>query len=282
MTEPIFDAKQSTSNIRQLFEKYLIKSKLKSVVVGESGGIDSALTSVLARPVCQKLSIKLIACSIPIETNTKAEIERAKNIGTAFADKFIEKDLTNNYLRLKEGILYDDENAVDYDCRIRMGNIKARIRMIFLYHTASLNQGLVMSTDNLTELLLGFWTLHGDVGDYSLFKYLWKHEVYELANFLLAEELTNKDEKSALKACIDAQPMDGLGITNTDLDQLGTATYQEVDMVLKNYLQLKDEKKELNEELLNHPVIQRYIKSQYKRENPYHEARKLITKAAVF
>ncbi|MFV0345231.1 MAG: NAD(+) synthase [Bacteroidales bacterium] len=282
MTEAIFDAKQSTANIRKLFENYLTKSGLKSVVVGESGGIDSALTTVLARPVCHKLGVKLIGCSIPIETNTGAEISRAKDIGEAFADVFIEKDLTSTYLVLKEGVIFPEENADDYACKIRLGNIKARMRMMFLYHTASLNSGMVMSTDNLTELLLGFWTLHGDVGDYSLFQYLWKHEVYELANYLLVEELTDEKEKAALKACIDAQPMDGLGITNTDLDQLGAATYHEVDLILKRYLKLKHLGEDIENELLSHAVVQRHVKSQYKRENPYNEARELITNASMF
>ncbi|MFV0483721.1 MAG: NAD(+) synthase [Bacteroidales bacterium] len=282
MTNAIFDAKQSTANIRQLFENYLTKSKLKSVVVGESGGIDSALTTVLARPVCRKLGVKLIGCSIPIETNTGAEISRAKAIGEAFADIFTEKDLTTNYLALREGIVYPSEDTSEFACKIRLGNIKARMRMIFLYHTASLNGGMVMSTDNLTELLLGFWTLHGDVGDYSLFQYLWKHEIYEVAKYLLAEELTDSTEKSALEACINAQPMDGLGITNTDLDQLGAATYHEVDLILKRYLKLKHLEKNIESELLMHPVVQRHIKSQYKRENPYNEARELITDAPLF
>lgn len=47
------------------------------------------------------------------------------------------------------------------------GNIQARLRMIYLYNLASIHKGLVLSTDNQTEYQLGFWTIHGDVGDFN-------------------------------------------------------------------------------------------------------------------
>lgn len=50
---------------------------------------------------------------------------------------------------------------------IANGNIQARLRMIYLYNLASIHKGLVMSTDNQTEYQLGFWTIHGDVGDFD-------------------------------------------------------------------------------------------------------------------
>lgn len=54
------------------------------------------------------------------------------------------------------------------------GNIQARLRMIYLYNLASIHKGLVMSTDNQTEYQLGFWTIHGDVGDFDPIQDLWK------------------------------------------------------------------------------------------------------------
>jgi NH3-dependent NAD+ synthetase len=48
------------------------------------------------------------------------------------------------------------------------GNIKARLRMITLYHIAQLTGGIVISTDNLSEFWMGFWTLNGDVGDFAI------------------------------------------------------------------------------------------------------------------
>lgn len=61
---------------------------------------------------------------------------------------------------------------------IANGNLQARCRMIHLYDLAGIHGGLVMSTDNQTEYQLGFWTIHGDVGDFDPIQDLWKTEVY--------------------------------------------------------------------------------------------------------
>jgi NH3-dependent NAD+ synthetase len=120
--------------------------------------------------------------------------------------------------------------------------------------------------------MLGFWTLHGDVGDYGMVQNLWKTEIYGMASFL-AEEM-DKEPQQALKDCITAVATDGLGITNSDLDQLGAATYDEVDQVLlKLYLP------EIPPQFKNHPVIKRKFSSEYKRNNPYNIPRNQITDA---
>ncbi len=130
---------------------------------------------------------------------------------------------------------------------------------------------MVLSTDNFTEYLLGFWTLHGDAGDYGMIQYLFKTEVYELANYLVSGFKNNGEHEkaNALQACIAAIPTDGLGITNSDLDQIQATSYQEVDSILNAY-------QDGDTSLKSHPVIQRYLNSYYKRENPYNLARKTL------
>jgi len=75
------------------------------------------------------------------------------------------------------------------------------------------------TTDNTTEYLLGFWSLHGDVGDYGMIQGLWKTEVYDMSEWLVNNELIGNDAV-ALSSCINCQATDGLGISNTDLDQI--------------------------------------------------------------
>jgi NAD+ synthetase len=151
-----------------------------------------------------------------------------------------------------------------------MGNIKARMRMIYLYNLASKTGGLVLGTENLTEYLLGFFTLAGDdASDFELIKDLWKTEVYEMTDWLINNELFfNSNKQKALQSCIDATATDGLGITNSDLDQIlpgfiGSSRdgYKKVDDILINYLDnnIFDE---------NNPVIIRKIKSEFKRNHP--------------
>ena len=105
----------------------------------------------------------------------------------------------------------DTRVQVAIDDRIRAGNIKARLRMTYLYDKANKYNGMVLSTDNLTERNLGFWTLNGDVGDFGFLQELWKTEVYGLSKSIGTE---------SVMACVNAIPTVGLGITDSDIDQL--------------------------------------------------------------
>lgn len=271
--------KTPVENIRRELKNYIQSSGLKSIVIGISGGIDSAICAVLAKPVCDELGVKLIARSITIVSNKADEIERSVNIGKHFAHSFEEVNLSAAFESIAKSTMEDfatvDKNSHAY--KIRQGNVKARTRMVYLYDLAAMNKGMVLSTDNLTELLLGFWTLHGDVGDYGMIQNLWKTEVYAMSRYL-AQQMTDKEQADALLSCVTAVPTDGLGITNSDLDQIGASSYEEVDEILIEYLQNPD--KETNETAKK--VIQRKVNSEFKRNNPYNLPRELITEIPAF
>ena len=236
---------------------YIMDNQLKSLVLGVSGGIDSAFAAALLRPVCDFTNTKLIGRSITMETNKEDEIERSKLVGSLFCHDFEHLDYSHIYTVCEQTLpKYEYDTLLS---KLRMGNCMARIRMICLYDLAQLNRGMVISTDNFTEYLTGFWTLHGDVGDYAPFLHLWKTEVYLAAQFLCKDH--TKDQADALKQCIDAVPTDGLGISNSDLEQLGAETYQEVDEILTAYLNG-------DKSVEQHTVIERFRSSEYKRANP--------------
>ena len=271
------------------FEKNIIKhsvdyvktSGVKSLIIGLSGGIDSTLTCALARKVCNQLGIKLIGVSLPSVWNKVEEVNNADITGESFCDEFhtyqIENLSRRITIKLTEGkysaIKDEKVDPVAYhQLKIRRGNAAARLRMIFLYNIAHENDGLVLSTDNFTEYLLGFWTLHGDVGDLGMIQSLWKTEVYGLASYMLVEELA-KDKRSwkahALHVASRAVPTDGLGVSTTDMDQLGAESYEEVDKILVAYLNGYAVK-------LSHPVIKRHLRTRFKRNNPYNLRREDI------
>jgi NH3-dependent NAD+ synthetase len=144
---------------------------------------------------------------------------------------------------------------------------------------AGRTNGIVLSTDNYTEFLAGFWTLHGDVGDYGMIQNLWKTEVYGMSRYLVEEYTKDKAgfRAAALLACIEAVPTDGLGITNSDFDQImpdhdRTKTpeqlYHEVDMVMLDMIRGKADK--------NNPIVKRYEATHFKRNNPVSISRTLI------
>ncbi len=259
-------------NIRKELKDYIKKYNLRSLVLGISGGIDSALCAALAAPVCAEVEIPLIGRSITIESNSEGEIRRAAAVGETFCRDFLEVDLSELYLSyLPEIDREGKDNPEDFSVKLRRGNIKARVRMIYLYDLAARNHGLVLSTDNKTEEMVGFWTLHGDVGDYGMIQKLWKTEVYELAEVITAELSKNSRETAdALRSCIEAVPTDGLGITDSDLEQLRVTSYREADRLLRKYIEEGDKSNE------DHPVIQRHLKTSYKRNNPFNIRREKI------
>lgn len=257
---------------------------LESLVIGVSGGIDSALCCAIAREACDITGVKLIGRSITIETNTLDEQERAKVTGEAFCDDFKELNLSETFRSVWQDLDDDVEDISEHAYLVARGNVKARLRMIQLYHLAGMNNGMVLSTDNYTEYMLGFWTLHGDVGDYATIQAMWKTEVYGLA-FWMQQNCYNVDEQGnpnpfknyknrayALSICAGAVPTDGLGISESDLDQLGASCYNEVDDILFRYIV----KKEVD--LASHPVIVRMINSEFKRDRDYDEERKNLIK----
>lgn len=259
------EMKEILFTIRRELKEYLQKYHLSSCVLGISGGIDSALCAALLRPICEELKIPLVGRSITIETNGQDEIERSLAVGSAFCHDFQHIDLTDTFLVNKQQLISFDASMLS---KMRQGNMKARMRMIILYDLAQLYRGIVISTDNYTEYLTGFWTLHGDVGDYAPIMNLWKTEVYRLSEYLLEE--CNQAQKEALQSCIDATPVDGLGISKSDCEQLGVNNYFEADRIFASYFF------EQVEGLDNHPLIKRYKASEYKRNNPVAILRSLL------
>ena len=240
---------------------YILDNQLQSLVLGISGGVDSAFAAALLRPVCDYTNTRLVGRSITIETNKEDEIERSIAVGSHFCHDFAHLDYTDLYLQHKEQL---PEINGEMLSKLRMGNYKARMRMMCLYDLAQLHRGIVISTDNFTEYLTGFWTLHGDVGDYAPFLHLWKTEVYHAARFL-CKQLT-KQQSAIFTACINAVPTDGLGISTSDLEQLGVESYEEADKILSAYLE-----GDLEQE--GHPLIKRFLTSEYKRKIPLNISR---------
>lgn len=245
--------------------EYVTSNNLKVMVLGISGGIDSTVVAAICHEVSKKTGIPLIGRSLPIK-NKNDEFDVSKLVGEAFCDEFKVCPMTRLYhAALKE--VYQVENMERHEStytieeleqangqtKVANGNIQARLRMMFLYNLASIHKGLVMSTDNQTEYQLGFWTIHGDVGDFDPIQDLWKTEVYELARWLVTRyqniaEFPNREcwENRAWKAIVESIkliPTDGLGISNSDLEQIGAKDYATVDDILSRFIPFENFRK---------------------------------------
>ena len=297
-------------NIQAQLKEYILGNSLKSLVLGVSGGIDSTLCAALAWPVCEELSIPLVGRSLPTITNGHDEISRATEVGEAFCHNFKEMDISEEFEYLQKatasssGLDTGFQKLTQNENNIRKGNLKARIRMCHLFDLAFTYKGMVLSTDNRTEYLLGFWTQNGDVGNYGMIQNLDKSEVYELTEFLHDFWLEKDSKKSeALKHGVEADPTDGLGVSKTDLDQIMPdwkdrhlncrSGYYEVDCILRSWLcddidsfvydnnsldfkerpKLWEEFEAYRKKLENNLVVIRHLRTEFKRHVPINLSR---------
>lgn len=215
---------------RNFLKNYIIDNRLESCVLGISGGIDSTVSACLAYPVCYDLGIPLIGRSLPTTTNMPDENNTARLVGEAFCTDFKEVNISAECQKL----IYELELNEGDMSRLQEGNIKARVRMIYLRHIASLHKGVVLDNDNFTEWNLGFWTVGGDSPmDINLgLHYLWKTQVYELARHLLCI-VDNQEQRDAIRNSLLLTPTDGNGVSSSDCEQFGLDNYEQVDDVLK-------------------------------------------------
>ena len=260
-------------NYKEVFEtlvnetaKYVTDNNLKAMVLGISGGIDSTVVAAICYEVSVITGIPLIGRSLPTKHNKEGEVTTADLVGKAFCNNYMEFNMDIPYRKfahsitfseglLSEGSPFTFDGVSPKQTPLANGNIQARLRMIYLYNLASVYNGIVMDTDNLTEHNLGYWTLHGDVGDFNPIGGLWKTEIFKLAEWLskeywkvniawLQEEEFNKNDfrnrtghqAIAIAKSLALKPTAGLGITNNDLEELGAESYDQVDSILHEIL----------------------------------------------
>ena len=241
----MIDYEKFINNSRKWLSNYIKDNRLQSLVIGISGGIDSTVSCAISYPVCKELGIPLIGRSLPTTTNKPDENNAARLVGKAFCTDFKEVNISAECQKL----IYELELNEGAMSRLQEGNIKARVRMIYLRHIAALHKGVVLDNDNFTEWNLGFWTVGGDSPmDINLgLHYLWKTEVYELANYLVddfrlalmgcgnspEEEVIYSLQFRAILKSISLIPTDGNGVSSSDCEQFGLDNYSQVDDVLK-------------------------------------------------
>ena len=257
----MIDYKKFVENSRKWLSNYIKDNHLQSLVIGISGGIDSTVSCAIAFSVCKELDIPLIGRSLPTVSNHDIEIDVADLVGNAFCDNYAKKSIEADYIQLLGSLEREGEVS-----KLQRGNIKARLRMIYLRHLASVHKGVVLDNDNFTEWNLGFWTVGGDSPmDINLgLHYLWKTEIYELAKYLIDEYQhnvaldSNKYEVDingiwwpkmvALKDSMNLTPTDGNGVSSSDCEQFGLDNYAQVDDVLRTmyFSNIEDETEKAN------------------------------------
>ena len=189
-----------------------------SLVIGVSGGIDSAVTSAL----CAKTGFKTIAISMPIKQNLNQHDLSLKHL----------QWLKNNFDNVETKIIDLDkvfesfENTMqDFNNSLAFANSRSRLRMVTLYQIAQANKGIVVGTGNKVEDFgVGFYTKYGDGGvDISPIADCKKTDVWNIGKSL-----------GVIDEIIEAAPTDGLwDDSRNDESQLGLS-YEEIEDAMEN------------------------------------------------
>ena len=181
----------------------------EGVVLGMSGGIDSAVTAVLAR---MGLGDGVLGLIMPCHSNP-TDLEHARLVAAKFGIETEYVDLTPTFDRLLEALPSGD--------RVAAGNLKARLRMAVWYYFANSRNYLVAGAGNRSEIKVGYFTKFGDGGaDMLPLGSLLKTQVWELARELgIPEEIITKP------------PSAGLWEGQTDEGEMGIS-YDELDSIL--------------------------------------------------
>ena len=214
----IEDYQELKERIVKWIKDYANDNKIQSLVVGVSGGIDSAVVSTL----CAETGLPTFPLGMPIHQDSDQESlsdihlawleKRYKNVKTL---KF---NLTKVFEKFKEAL--EDYSHDD----LALANSRSRIRMITLYQIAGKYNGIVVGTGNKVEDYgVGFYTKYGDGGvDIAPIADIYKTEVWKLGGHL-----------GVNKKIIEASPTDGLwDDKRTDEDQLG-ASYTELEEAME-------------------------------------------------
>lgn len=194
------------------------KSGAQGLVVGISGGVDSAVVAGLCKRAFPENSVGVI---MPSQSNP-ADREDAMLIAKTYGLKIIEVDLGEVHQgileRVKQGL---NAQGLNFEGRLSQGNLKARLRMSTLYTVANALNYLVVGTDNAPESYTGYFTKYGDGGvDILPISSLTKTEVRAWAAKLgLEDKLVNR------------VPTAGLWAGQTDESEMGI-TYDSLDRYL--------------------------------------------------
>jgi NAD+ synthase len=245
------DAEWTTRILTRFVSAEVERTGKRRVVLGLSGGIDSAVSAALA---ARALGPSEVTCLLmPHRMSSSDSLRDAQLVAERMGTPTETVDITP----MVEGF----RKATGEVGRLRLGNVMARARMILLFDRSAALDALVLGTSNKTELLLGYGTLHGDlasainpIGD------LYKTQIRELARHLeVPPSIRNKP------------PSADLWPDQSDEDELGFS-YEEVDRLLALLVDARLGREEVVERGFSPELVERVVgqivRSQFKRMPP--------------
>jgi NAD+ synthase (glutamine-hydrolysing) len=229
------------------------------VVVGVSGGIDSAVTAALA---AEALGPERVHCvSMPSRYTSEATRADAKRLAESLGCAFVELPITSIVDAYDEALA---ESFKGRDSDLTEENIQARARGVLLMALSNKFGWMLVATGNKSELSVGYATLYGDMaGGFALLKDVYKTDVFRLARYL--NERAGKE--LIPQSIIDRAP--SAELRDNQLDEDSLPPYSELDRVLEQYVEHDRTLEELSEDGFDPDIVQRAVsmidRAEYKR-----------------
>ena len=268
------DYQQESENIINWIEKVFRDSVQKKIVIGLSGGIDSSLSCALAVQAVGKENImpillpygelssegledaRLVINHLRIPAEQVVEIDVKSGVDAIYQHHCEEQDRSDAAIPSRSAQITHHEIATPFDElrvrndieQIRMGNIMARVRMIYLFDLAKQHKALVCGTENKSEHYLGYFTRFGDeASDMEPIRHLYKTQVWEMGkNLGLPEKIITK------------APTAGLWAGQTDEQEMGFS-YKDADQVLHYFIDQNLRAKEIVSKGLDKTLIEKVL-----------------------
>jgi len=237
---------------------YVHKNNFQKILVGLSGGIDSALTATIAVDALSPENV--IGIAMPSKYNPDSSLDDAQqladNLGIEFKVIPIEETVESLRTLLKDSL---EEPLAD----VTDENIQSRIRGNIIMGLSNQLGAMVLSTGNKSEMAVGYSTLYGDLaGGFALLKDVYKTEVYKLAEF------RNKESKVIPLNSITKEPSAELRDDQFDSDSL--PDYELLDKILKMYIESDYSSEKIIasgiENNIVYDVLEKVDKNEYKRK----------------
>src|SRR5215207_9200168 len=259
LAEPLDELEQMRRALELGLRDYVEKNGFHDVVLGISGGIDSALVAALA---AEALGPEHVVCvSMPSRFSsegTRADAKRmAENLGARYLEIPIEPTVEAVNAALS-GVFAGTEPGIAEE------NIQARARGLLVMALSNKFGWLPLATGNKSELSVGYATLYGDMaGGFALLKDVYKTDVFRLARYL--NERAGRE--LIPQTIIERAPTAELRPDQLDEDSL--PPYAELDRVLEEYVELDRSREELTEDGFDRDVVERALslidRAEYKR-----------------
>lgn len=215
---------------------YVAKAGARGIVFGLSGGIDSSLVGALAKAAVGRNALGLI---MPCHSDPGDERD-ARLVARKFGIRTHKVDLSDTYDTLVRTLPEAD--------RVTMANIKARLRMTVLYYFANKLNYIVAGATNKSELMVGYFTKHGDGGS----------DILPIGDILKRDVRKMAWAIGVPQKIIEKAPSAGLWTGQTDEGEMGI-TYDELDAVLAGELRNRE---------LKRKVTHMISRSEHKRKGP--------------